>query len=197
VRRLLLTGVLIVGALSGFIEGQTEAFLTTSKKSVANQFTAGTLTLSAGVTSGTLNFPDYLGTNGGLVPGDTFSAKLTIQNTGNLDMRYAMDTSITGDATLAQTLNLTIRLKAAGDTCTNSSQTGTILYGPARLDQAVIGDTSEGQQSGDRILPANAGAASTEDLCFTIVVPSNASTSLQETTLSATFRFWSHQKAGT
>ena len=192
-RRLLLTGVLMIGVLSGFIDGQTEAYFRSSKVATANVFTAGTLGLSAGVTSGTLNFPDYLGTNGGLVPGDTFSAKVTVQNTGDVSMRYAMDTSITGDATLAQTLQLTLRAMGVGDTCTNSSQTGTILYGPARVDQAAFGNKAIGQDTGDRSLTPG----TSEGLCFTVVVPSNASTSLQETTLSATFSFWGEQLAGT
>jgi len=180
VRRLLLTGVLVVGALSGFVQGGTIAYFTSSATSAGNQFTAGTVNLAAGVATG-----DTL-TVSNLVPGDSFSARLTIHNGGNLDLRYAMTTSTTGSSALASALQLTIRTKTTNP-C--SSLDGAVLYGPGNLNVAGIGNPAQGPQAGDRTL----AAGTSEDLCFAVSLPGSAPTSLQGTSTSATFTFASEQ----
>jgi spore coat-associated protein N len=180
VRRLLLTSVLVVGALSGFVRGGTQAYLTAPVSSAGNQFTAGNVKLDAGIAVG-----DTL-TMSNLVPGDSFTARLTIQNSGDLDMRYAMTTAAIGSAALTGTLTVAIRLKT-GNPC--SSQDGTLLYGPAALDVAAIGDPAHGNQSGDRVVTAGA----TEDLCFSVVLPASATSALEEMSGTATFAFSAEQ----
>ncbi|MBI4492969.1 MAG: hypothetical protein HY690_09270 [Chloroflexi bacterium] len=182
-RRLLLTGILVVGVLSGFVEGGTVAYFTSAATSAGNQFTAGTLTLAAGIASGTLTVSN-------VVPGDSFTAQLTIQNGGNLDLRYAMASDTVGDADLKSALQLTVRTKTANP-C--SSLDGSVLYGPGNLDAAAFGSTAQGAQAGDRELAAGAS----EDLCFAVQLPSSASTTLQGKSVTVTFTFAAEQKAGT
>lgn len=183
-RRLLLAGLVLVGALSGFVERGTVAYFTSSATSAGHQFSAGTLVLVAGVASG-----DTLSV-GNLVPGDGITARLTLRNGGNLHLRYAMTTSTSGDATLAGTLQLTVRTKTANP-C--ASQDGSVLYGPAGLAGAAIGNPAQGAQAGDRELAAGAS----EDLCFTVQLPADASAGLQGRSVSAIFTFSAEQLAGT
>jgi hypothetical protein len=184
-RRLLLVGVLVVGALSGLVERQTFALFTSDAGSTGNRFAAGTLTLAAGVASGNTLAASNL------VPGDSFIAQLDAQNGGNVDLRYAMTTSWTptpsGDP-LANGLRLTVRTKT-GNPC--SSKDGAVLYGPdGVLSGAAIGDPAQGQQTGDRLL----GAGASEALCFEVSFPANAATGLQGSSITPTFTFAAEQQ---
>ncbi len=175
-----LSGLLLVGVLSSFEQGSTRAYLTTSVASKGNQFTAGNVQIGAGIAVG-----DTL-TMSNLVPGDSFIARLSIQNGGDLDLRYAMTTTPSGDATLASTLQLTIRTRTANP-C--SSQDGTVVYGPGSLSAAAIGNPAPGPQPGDRTVLAGA----TEDLCFKVTLPTTASVSVQDLSAGATFAFQAEQ----
>ena len=179
-RRLLLTGVLLVGTLSGLVQGGTVATFTSSAASGSNQFTAGTLTLGVGLAAGTLTVSN-------LVPGEQFTARLTVQNAGSLDLRYAMTTSPpAGASALADTLELTVRTST--DQCSTFTST---LYGPAPLGGAAFGDPARGQQAGDRTLASGAS----EDLCFTVALPPDADAALQGASVTATFTFSAEQLA--
>jgi hypothetical protein len=180
-RRLLLTGLLVAGVLSDLPRGDTVAYYTGAVSRGSNQFTTGIVSLTTGVAVG-----DTL-TMTNLVPGDSFTARLQINATGStLDLRYAMTTTTSGSATLASTLQLTVRTKTSNP-CTN--QDGTILYGPGNLSSAAIGNPSGGSQAGDRTLVGGAN----EDLCFTVTMPSTAPLSVQGTTTGATFSFKAEQ----
>lgn len=188
-QRLLLACVLIVGALSGFVQGGTYASFTSAAQSTGNQFTAGTLTLGAGITTGTLTVSN-------LVPGDSFTARLSVQNSGSLTLRYAMTTSISGSSSLGSALQLAIRTDADKDgSCSTSSAGDETLYSTAALSSAAFGDPSQGAQTGDRELTPS-GSTSSEDLCFTVQLPSNTSTTLAGTNVTATFTFSAEQVAG-
>lgn len=182
-RRLLLTGVLVVGVLSGTVQGGTVAYFTGAAASTGNQFTVGTLVVAAGIAVG-----DTL-TVSNLVPGESFTALLDVQNSGTLDLRYAMTTTTSGDASLASALQLTIRTKT-NSPC--SSLDGAVLYGPGSLGAAAIGDPAHGAQPGDRTLPPGGG----EGLCFQVQLPSSASATLQGASVTATFTFLAEQVAG-
>jgi hypothetical protein len=179
-RRLLLTGVLVIGVLGSLPQGNTRAYLTTAVSSTGNQFTAGNVQIGAGIASG-----DTL-TMSNLVPGDSFIARLTIDNSGDLDLRYAVATTTSGDATLASTLQVTIRAETANP-C--SSEDGTVLYGPGSLSAAAIGDPAHGADAGDRTL----AAGTSESLCFKVALPSSAPLSVQGVSAGATFNFSAEQ----
>ncbi|HYN88879.1 MAG TPA: hypothetical protein VER55_10125 [Ardenticatenaceae bacterium] len=122
-----------------------------------------------------------------LVPGDSFTARLTVANGGTLGLRYAMSTSTTGDTTLASSLQLTIRAKTANP-C--SSLDGSVLYGPGSLNVAAIGNPAYGVDGGDRTL----AAGSSEDLCFRVELPPTSGTSLQGKSVTPTFTFAGEQQ---
>jgi hypothetical protein len=179
--RLLALAVLVSGVLSGMVTGMTSASYNSSGQSLPNGFTSGSVVVGAGLAGG-----DTL-TASNLVPGDSFVSRLTVQSNGSLGLRYAMTASVTGDTGLASGLLLAIRTKTANP-C--SSQDGTVLYGPAAMNAAFLGDPAYGQQTGDRLLEA--GVA--EDLCFALVFPSGASSSLQGKSATVTFNFAAEQQ---
>ena len=104
-------------------------------------------------------------TMSGMSPGDKTTAPLTVQNTGTLQLRYAL-TNTTTENGLAAQLQLTIRVGVT--TCTNAgfSTDGSAVSGPTVLGSIagtnIFGDPTQGAQSGDRTL--NAGAS--EVLCI-------------------------------
>jgi hypothetical protein len=169
---------MILGGLSGFVERGSYASFTSSTGPTVDQFSTGTITLGAGVTSGSLALTN-------MVPGDTFAAQLTVQNSGSLTLRYAVSTSTTGSAPLASGLQLTIRTKTANP-C--SSQDGSILYGPATLSSGAVGSAAQGQQAGDRQLDPSAS----ENLCFVVTLPTSETT-VANTSTGVTFSFAAEQ----
>ncbi len=179
--RLFLSGVLAIGALSGFVQGGTISFLTSTAASAANQFTAGTLNLGLTAISGSLSFAD-------MEPGDSITRQFTVQNSGSLTLRYSMATSTSGSAALATALQLTI-YKDQGDNC--ATQGADVPYPAGTLSAAGFGDPATGQQSGDRQLAPGAS----EDFCFQASLPSV--TGLEGASLTATFTFQAEQVSGT
>jgi Camelysin metallo-endopeptidase len=177
--RIILASVLVVGVLSTYPQGQTRAYLTTAVNS-GNTFTAGNIQIGAGIAVG-----DTL-TMSNLVPGDVFSARLTIQNSGNLDLHYAMTTTASGDATLASTLQLTIQT-TTNNAC--SAPNGAIVYGPGNLSSAAIGSTAHGLDPGDQTVTAG----SSQDLCFKVALPGTAPLSVEGKSIGATFSFAGEQ----
>ena len=182
-RRLVLTGVLIVGVVSGFVEHGTAAYFTSAASSSGNQFVTGSVTITASNTAG-----DSLSVSN-LVPSDTLVAQLTVNNSGTLDLRYAMTTNTSGDTALINALLLTVRTKTS-NAC--SSLDGAVLYGPGNLLSGTMGDPTVGTQTGDRTLAAGAN----ERLCFAVSLPTSGSTSLQGLSMTALFSFQAEQQAG-
>jgi hypothetical protein len=174
--RLFLGALLFIGTQSGHA---TVAQFTTGVDSTANQFSAGTVHIADSLASGaTLSMAN-------LVVGDSFDAELTIANSGTLDLVYALTTLTTGDATLANTLQLTVRTRTSNP-C--ASRDGAVLYS-GDLAHAVVGDPQRGVQPGDRTL----SAGSSEALCFTVVLPSSTDPALQGASVAASFRFDAEQ----
>lgn len=178
--RALLLGLMVVGLLGGLASGGTLASFTSSAASPENPFSAGTLEIGAGLAAGsTLSV-------GNLVPGDLFTAQLTVQNHGSLPQVYAMTTATSGDAPLASALQVTIRTKTLNP-C--GAQDGAILYGPGSLATAAIGNPAVRNQPGNRTLVPTAR----EDLCFAVQFPANAAWSLQGKSTAVTFSFLAQQ----
>ena len=178
-RQLLLGGFFIVGVLTSSPAAGTSAAYSTAVTSSGNQFTAGTVHIGNGLAMGATLSMDNL------LAGDNFDAQLDVANGGSLGLIYAVTNTITGSALLSTTLQLTIRAKTLNP-CANLD--GTVLYTGALAD-AKIGDPAHGFQTGDRAL----GAGLTESLCFTVGMPTSASPSLVDTTLSTTFVFTAEQ----
>ena len=162
--RYLLVLLLLIGAGVSVTWVTTQAVLTEQETNPSNVFTVGTLDL--------VDTPDSTTfTVSGMVPGDVVTQQLTLANGGNVDLRYTMSTTATGDCPgLCDDLTLEIRVKAVG-TCA-ADFTGSVVLSPAvSVSSAAFGNPAQGAQAGDR----NLVAAASEDLCFRVALPLAAS----------------------
>jgi hypothetical protein len=130
--------------------------------------------------------PTVAFTVSGMLPGDSDTQALTIANAGTSQFRYAMTTAATG--TLGSALELTV--KTFGTGC--GAFDGTDVVTTTTLDGAVIGDPTEGGDTGDRILDG----LSNEVLCFRVSFPRTTTDPLLGgQTSDATFTFDAEQVA--
>jgi hypothetical protein len=178
-RRLLLSTLFLIGALNGSNHLTTYALFTTSVASTNNQFSAGSLHIANSLAAGTT----LSMTN--LLAGDHFDRQIDINNSGSLRLRYSLTTTTSGDATLASTLQLTIRTKTTNPCVDHDGST----LSTGNLALAAFGDPAHGSDPGDREL----AAGTAETLCFEIVLPSGAPASLLATTFAPTFVFSAEQ----
>jgi len=179
--------LLVVGVVAASLGVASNAIWTDSQDVDANVFSTGTIDISTNPTTALVTFS-------GMAPGDEVTNDITVTNAGSLELRYAV-TSDTTEDTLAAQLDLTI--KTGVTTCTNVGfgVDGTIIYGPGNLGSTtgtdVIGDPTQGDDTGDRTLAASAD----EDLCFNVELPSATGNSFQGLTTTATFAFAAEQTA--
>lgn len=195
-RRLILSAMVVLGALSGFLERGTLAYLNDAGTSTGNAFTTGTVDLTNNQTTAVITFST-------MIPGDQVTAPatpLTVTNspggTGEaLAFRYSVTSKVaTGSNDLAKRLDLLIgRQPAAGGTCNSTSTFGnpgsatgvdwTLIYqgdlAQGTGDINLIGNPAHtttapaswaagaGEISGDRLLAGGVSATS-EYLCFRI-----------------------------
>ena len=132
-----------------------------------------------------------------MVPGDTTVQVLDVHNAGTAQLRYSLK-STTTENTLAAQLDLSIWDEAAeadtGTTC-NATAPATVLYGPGDLGTTagvnLIGDPTQGNQSGDRVLAANIH----DYLCFKVSLPGSTGNSFQGLATTATLDFHAEQTA--
>jgi len=120
-----------------------------------------------------------------MVPGDTVTQALTIDNAGTASLRYALSTVASdalGDA-------LTLEIKTIGTNCATFD--GTAVLAATTLDGAAVGSSAQGAQAGDRTL----AAAASEVLCFRVALPLAAGDALQAATSDVTFTFDAEQTA--
>jgi len=181
----ILVVLLVVGIVAASLGVASNAIWTDSEDVDANVFSTGTLDIGTSPTTALVTFSD-------MAPGDEVTAEITVSNDGSLDLRYAV-TSTTTEDTLAAQLDLTI--KSGVTTCTNAGfdTDGSVIYGPADLGSVagtdVIGDPTQGDDTGDRTLATSAD----EDLCFNVELPSSTGDSFQGLTSTATFTFAAEQ----
>ncbi len=151
--------------------------LFTDTDTVTGEFATGTIDIEA---SPTLAFDVDP-----MMPGDSETAQLTIDNDGTADLRYALTATATG--TLGDALVLEIR--DLGTSC--AAFDGASVLAATALDGAVLGDVTQGDQGGDRPLAAQAS----EELCFRVSLPGTADDTLQGETSDAVFSFVAEQVA--
>jgi hypothetical protein len=166
-------GVVLVSALFTFTANNT-----------ANTFSTGKVHLTLNPATATFTSPT-------MAPGDTVNANINVLNDGSLALRYAITGTTTASSTggvtdtttantLAAALQLTIRQGVSSANCALGDYTGgRIEYGPAALSGLaalnLVGDPTTGQNGtvgaagADRVL----AAAATENLCFTVGLPSD------------------------
>ncbi len=186
----LLVGVIAIGGLAALLGAASQAIWTDTDPVGGHSFGTGSVSLTAADT------PSPMWNVTAAAPGTIETGEILVTNAGTLELRYAVTGSNT-DATLAAGMNLRIGLKvgacdfpyhtsAGADTgLTDDTELFTGLLNVA----ALMGDTTPGNDAGDRTL----AAAATEDLCFSVVLPNSAANSLQSLTNVTTFTFESEQ----
>jgi len=181
-RHLLLVATLALSMATVGAGTYTLALFTNTDASTGNAFTVGTLVIGVSPTSALITFP-------GMVPGDVVTGTLTVTDSGNTTLRYAMTTAATNTDTKALRDQMTLVIKTKDTNtagCTNFN--GTQLYSGS-LASGAVGDPAVGSQAGDRTL---AGGAS-EVLCFRATLPGSTTSAFQGATTTATFTFNAEQ----
>ncbi len=181
----ILVVLLVIGVVAASLGVASNAIWTDSQDVDANVFSTGTVDISTSPTTALVTFSD-------MAPGDQVTNPITVSNAGSLELRYAV-TSTTTEDTLAAQLDLTI--KTGVTTCTNAGfdTDGAVIYGPDDLGSTtgadVIGDPTQGDDTGDRTLAASAN----ETLCFNVELPPATGDAFQGLTTTATFAFAAEQ----
>lgn len=173
--------MLAVGVFAGAPWAITHALFTDSDPIGANTFATGTLALGTSPSTALVTYSD-------MAPGDQVTAPLALTSSGTLELRYAMSTSITGDAGLGS--GLTLAIKSGVTACSDAgfATDGTSVFSGS-VSGGAIGSAVQGAQAGDRTL----AASGSETLCFQVVLPSSADNTLQGKSVTATFTFDSEQ----
>ena len=187
-RFLLLLAVLAAISLGA---GQISLALFTDQETVAATFGTGSIVLDdVKIDSLTL-------TTAAMMPGDTVTDDVVVENDGSAQLRYAMSTSSTNADTkgLRDVLTLTVKtidVTTPGTPCDNFDGTTTVLAATALgANTAKFGDAAVGSQAGDRTL----NAAANETLCFRVSLPSGTGNAYQSATTTTTFTFDAEQTA--
>ncbi len=196
-RRAWATGSILALAAVG-VASLTTSALFTDQDSLTGRISTGTLVL--GAQGATFDVPVE-----GLAPGGTVIAPVQVNNTGSLELRYAVSLSAavaegvpargdTGSGDLRQQLRARVFATAdctgtvLGDTATETAEFG--LPTNADAPTPIVGDPATGPQTGDRVL---AGVNGTETLCVRVDMAATAGNEYQNTAADLTFRLDSEQ----
>jgi len=181
--------VAIVGVLAGLGTFGALSVFTSTATVPDNAFTTGTVEIS------TSSDDTALITYTNMAPGDKATEPLTVTNVGTLELRYAVTSLATNLDSKGLRSQLDLTIKSGVTTCTNGGfdADGTVRYGPADLGSEpainVIGDPTQGFQTGDRTLAASGN----EVLCFQVELPLTTGDAYQDATTTATFTFKAEQ----
>ena len=186
--------LIAIGGLAAVLGTASQAIWTDTDAVGTNSFATGSVSLTTSPTSAIWTAVT------GAAPGDVSgTGSLTVTNAGTMELRYAV-TGANTDATLAAGMNLRIGLRGGAgcdfpyhnaDGTTTTLTDDTQLFAGALNTAALIGSNAQGAQAGDRTRAASAS----EVLCFAVVLPSNASNTLQSLSNTTTFTFDSEQTA--
>lgn len=188
--RFVLAGALLVGVLSGYVDGGTLANFTGGAVSTQNQFTAGTVDIAHSPATTLLSAS-------GMLPGTKVTAPLTVTNQGSLDLRYALSSSVTNadGKGLGHQLLLTIKSGVSDCSTAGFGGSGSVVYGPDQplgdLGSArnLIGDPSVSPNGGRTVTTAT----HSEVLCFQVTLPSGTPNSYENASTTASFNFSAEQ----
>ncbi len=163
----LVSGSLGAGALS-------LALFTDSQAVTGNAFATGTIDISTTPATALFSVSN-------MMPGDTSSQTIVVNNAGTGALRYAISTAIVSGPTLAAQLQLA---------STPARPAPAPLYNGA-LGAPRSAATSRVRRPGDRAL----AGGSTSPLCFKATLPLATGNSFQNTTTNVTFTFDAEQTA--
>jgi predicted ribosomally synthesized peptide with SipW-like signal peptide len=171
--------VLILGlALASLGAGAFSLAIFTDSAASNGTFTAGTIDIATS--------PTTLFTVTNMMPGDSGSATLNVQNNGSAQLRYAMTSTATNTDTLGLRSQLGFTITAGA--CPGA---GAPLYNSV-LQGAAFGNPATGPHAGDRTL----NSLTSEDLCFAWSLPFlTTGPAFMGATTTATFTFSAEQTA--
>ena len=129
-----------------------------------------------------------------MMPGDSITDDVVVENDGTAQLRYSMATSSTNadGKNLRSQLLLTVKtidVTTPGTPCNDFDGSSTLINAVALGTPAAFGSAAAGAQAGDR----NVGAASNETLCFRVTLPSSTGNAYQGAATTTTFTFDAEQ----
>jgi predicted ribosomally synthesized peptide with SipW-like signal peptide len=168
--------------------GQLSLALFTDTETVDATFTTGTIDLDEA------KIDALVLTTTAMMPGDSVTDDVVVENDGTAQLRYAMTTSSTNSDGLGlrDVLTLTVKTIDAttpGTPCDNFDGTTVLAATVLGASTAGFGDTTPGDDTGDRSLDA----AANETLCFRVSLPSGTGNGYQGATTTTTFSFVAEQ----
>ena len=178
IKRILISLIAISTLAACVSLGGGLSLFTQSVDNGGNTFTSGSVEISTSPGNTFITMSN-------MAPGDTVTDQLTISNDGSLQLRYAMTTVATNVDTKNLRDALTVVIKEKGTSCALFD--GDEVYSGTLAD-AAIGDPTTGGDDGDRTLDAS----TSEDLCFKVTLPSDA-TGPESAATTATFTFAAEQ----
>jgi hypothetical protein len=189
-RRRRILGFLLLGLLliPSFGASYLTLALFTDQETVDADFTTGTIILDA------VKIDALVLTTSGLMPNDTVTDDVVVENDGTAELRYAMTTSSTNadSKNLRSVLTLTIKtvdVSDPGTPCDVFDGSETLYDGVFGASTAAFGDPTAGDQGDDRTLAAGAN----ETLCFRVHLPDTTVNAFQGATMTTTFTFDAEQ----
>jgi predicted ribosomally synthesized peptide with SipW-like signal peptide len=172
--------------------GRMSLAVFTDQETVDGTFSSGSIDLNAAAIDAlTL-------TTSSMMPGDSVTDDVVVQNDGTAQLRFAMSTASTNTDTknLRGVLTLTVKtvdVTTPGTPCNDFDGTSVLAATVLGANTAKFGDATTGFQSGDRTL----NAASSETLCFRVTLPSGTGNAYQGASTTTTFTFDAEQTANT
>jgi predicted ribosomally synthesized peptide with SipW-like signal peptide len=187
-RRLLL--ILPVLAMVGVGAGQLSLALFTDSETVNATFGTGSIDLDA------TRIDALVLTSSAMMPGDSITDDVVVENDGTAQLRYAMTTASTNADTLGLRDVLTLTVKTVdvttpGTPCDDFDGTTVLASTALGAATAGFGDPTAGADAGDRVLDA----AANETLCFRVSLPSGTGNGYQGAATTTTFTFDAEQTA--
>jgi predicted ribosomally synthesized peptide with SipW-like signal peptide len=188
-RRMLVLLVPMLG-LIGFGAGQLSLALFTDSESVDATFGTGSIDLDAA------KIDALVLTTSAMMPGDSITDDVVVENDGTAQLRYAMTTASTNadGKGLRDVLTLTVKTIDAttpGTPCDNFDGTTVLAATVLGASGAGFGDPAAGADTGDRTL----AAAANETLCFRVALPSGTGNAYQGAATTTTFTLAAEQTA--
>ena len=177
-------------ATVGLATGQMSLALFTDQESVAATFDTGSIVLDD------VKIDALTLTTGALMPGDSITDDVVVENDGTAQLRYAMTTATTNPDAKALRDVLTVTVKTVdvttpGTPCDNFDGTSVLAATVLGATGAAFGNPAAGAHAGDRVL----NGAANETLCFRVTLPSATGNAYQSSTATTTFTFDAEQTA--
>jgi predicted ribosomally synthesized peptide with SipW-like signal peptide len=188
--RLMLVGAVAVASIAG---GAASLAVFTDTETVDATFTTGTIILDA-TKIDALNL-----TVASMVPGDSITGSVDVENDGTAQLRYSLNTtttSVAGPGGGVLNAALTVEVRTVDTTtplvkCDNFD--GTVLHASGVLGASTVmfGNPSPTVGTGDRTVDP----AATDVLCIRVALPIGTGDTYQGATATTTFTFNAEQTA--